>query len=113
MTMLTLMDTKREKKWKMQITQLLRVRIIPSSDVLSDSQASNVSTPPMEQYLIDRGHQVYFLPDFHWEVNPREHVWAWAKVYCRAYTTVTMTQIVNPALDSVSVGEFRQKGTGL
>ena len=67
----------------------------------------------VEEYLKSRGHQVYFLPKFHCELNAIERVWGQAKVYSRAYTNFTLSrlrQIVNPALDSVSVDLIRKFG---
>ena len=52
-----------------------------------------------------------FLPKFHCELNAIERVWAQAKVYSRAHTNFTLVklrQIINPALDSVSVDLIRK-----
>ena len=68
----------------------------------------------VEQYLKDRGHQVYFLPKFHCEFNPIERVGPQAKVYCRAYTNFTLPrlrQIIDPVLDSVTIDLICRKGT--
>ena len=65
----------------------------------------------VESYLKGRGHKAYFLPKFHCELNPIERVWAQAKVYCRAYTNFTLIrlrQIINPALDFVTVDNIRK-----
>ena len=74
--------------------------------VLSFHEDFSTENTIVEEYLKSRGHQVYFLPKFHCELNAIERVWGQAKVYCRAYTNFTISrlrQIVNPALDSVSV----------
>ena len=60
----------------------------------------------VELYLKDRGDQEYFLPKFHCELNPIERAWVQAKVHCHAYNNFTirrLRQIMNPALDSVTV----------
>ena len=65
----------------------------------------------VEHYLKGRGHKAYFLPKFHCELNAIERVWAQAKVYCRAYTNFTLIrlrQIIDPALDSVTVDNIRK-----
>ena len=65
----------------------------------------------VEDYLKDRGHKVNFLLKFHCELNPIERVWAQAKVYCWAYTNFTLNrlrQIIDPALDSVTVDNIRK-----
>ena len=65
----------------------------------------------VEHYLHGRGHFTYFLPKFHCELNAIERVWAQAKVYSRAHTNFTLVklrQIINPALDSVSVDLIRK-----
>ncbi len=52
-----------------------------------------------------------FVPKFHCELNPIERVWGQAKVYSRMYTNFTLLrlrQIVDPALDSVSVDLIRK-----
>ena len=57
-------------------------------------------------YLKDKGHKAYLLPEFHCELNPTERVWGQAKVYCHAYTNITLSrlrQVIDPALDSVTV----------
>ena len=65
----------------------------------------------VEHYLKGRGHKAFFLPKFHCELNPIERVWGQAKVYCRAYTNFTLSrlrQIMDPALDSVTVDHIRK-----
>ena len=65
----------------------------------------------VQHYLESRGHMVFFLPKFHCELNAIERVWAQAKVYCRAHTNFTLVklrQIINPALDSVTVDLIRK-----
>ena len=65
----------------------------------------------VEHYLDKRGHLPYFLPKFHCELNAIERVWAQAKVYCLSHTNFTLVklrQIINPALDSVSIDLIRK-----
>ena len=65
----------------------------------------------VEHFLESRGHIVYFLPKFHCELNPIERVWGQAKVYTRTYTNYTLIrlrQLINPALNSVSVDLIRK-----
>ena len=65
----------------------------------------------LEHYLHGRGFLAYFLPKFHCELNAIERVWGQAKVYCRAHTNFTLIklrQIINPALDSVTVDLIRK-----
>ena len=65
----------------------------------------------VEHFLHEKGHLAYFLPKFHCELNAIERVWGQAKVYCRAHTNFTLVklrQIINPALDSVSVDLIRK-----
>jgi hypothetical protein len=55
---------------------------------------------------------MFFLPKFHCELNPIEGVWAQAKVYCQVYTNFTIVrlrQIIDPALDSVSLENLQEK----
>ena len=81
--------------------------------VLSFHKDFSVENAIVEEYLKGRGHQVYFLPKFHCELNAIERVWAQAKVYCHAYTHFTISrlrQIVNPALDSLSMDLIRKFG---
>ena len=40
----------------------------------------------VQQFVQGRGHKAYFLPEFHYEMNPIERVWGQSKCYCRAYT---------------------------
>ena len=59
----------------------------------------------VEQFILDEGHQVVFLPKFHCELNPIERVWGQAKCHCRQYSNYTLARlrnIIHPALDSVS-----------
>ena len=45
------------------------------------------------------------------ELNPIERMWAQVNVYCRVYTNFTITklrQIINPALNSMSVDLIRK-----
>jgi transposase len=52
-----------------------------------------------------------FLPKFHCELNPIERVWGQSKVYARAHTNFTLIklrQLLDPALDSVSVDLIRK-----
>lgn len=65
----------------------------------------------VEHYVEERGFKCLFLPKFHCELNPIERVWGQSKVYCRAYTNFTLQrlrEIVNPALESVSVNLIRK-----
>lgn len=65
----------------------------------------------VEHYLDGRGHKVIFLPKFHCELNPIERVWGQAKVYTRKNTNFTLQrlrQIINPALDSVTLDLIRK-----
>ena len=65
----------------------------------------------VEHYLHERGQQAYFLPKFHCKLNAIERVWAQANVYCQAHTNFTLLklrQIINPALDSVSIDLIRK-----
>lgn len=65
----------------------------------------------VEHYVESRGHIALFLPKFHCELNPIERVWGHSKRYCRAYTNFTLIklrQIINPALESVSVDLIRK-----
>ncbi len=65
----------------------------------------------VEHFLTARGHQVFFIPKFHCELNPIERVWGQAKVYSRKYTTFTLARLCNiirPALDSVSLDLIRK-----
>lgn len=65
----------------------------------------------VEHYLNERGHIVMFVLKFHCELNPIERVWGQAKVYSRMYTNFTLPrlrQVVDPALDSVSVDLIRK-----
>ena len=81
--------------------------------VLSNYEDFAMEDTIVECYLKSRGHRAYFIPKFHCELNPIERVWAQAKVYCRAYTNFTilkLQQIINPALDSVSVDQIRKFG---
>ena len=62
----------------------------------------------VEHFLSERGHLAYFLPKFHCDI---ERVWGQAEVYCRAhinFTLMKLRQIINPALDSVSVDLIRK-----
>ena len=64
----------------------------------------------LEAYIESRGHKVLYIPQFHCELNPIERVWGPAKVYTRKHTNFTLPrlrQIVEPALDSVSVDLIR------
>ena len=36
----------------------------------------------VELFILDKGHQVVFLPKFHRELNPIERVWGQEKCYC-------------------------------
>ena len=52
-----------------------------------------------------------FLPKFHCELNPIEQVWGQSKRYCRGHTNFTLVKlrdILNPALDSVTVDLMRK-----
>ena len=76
--------------------------------VLSFHEDSLHENTIVEDYLKGRGH---FLPKFHCKLNPIECVWAQAKVYCRAYKSFTLNwlqQIIDPALDSVTVDNIRK-----
>lgn len=98
---------------------ILRERGINTSTMKADDMRTVLSfhedfqqeNTIVEHYLKGRGHKVYFLPKFHCELNPIERVWAQAKVYCRAYTNFTLNrlrQIIDPALDSVTVDHIRK-----
>ena len=79
--------------------------------VLSNHDDFAMEQTIVEHYLKDRGHIVFFLPKFHCELNTIERVWAQAKVFCRAHTNFTLVklrQIINPALDSVTVDLIRK-----
>ena len=70
----------------------------------------------VEHYLESQGHKVFFLPKFHCELNPIERVWGQAKVYTKPHTNFTLQrlrQIINPALDSVSLDLIRNFSEGL
>ena len=67
----------------------------------------------VEKYLSDRGHtcMVIFIPKFYCELNPIERVWGQAKVFTQKFTNFTfkhLREIINPALDSVSVDTIRK-----
>lgn len=65
----------------------------------------------VEQFILDQGHQVIFLPKFHCELNPIERVWGQAKRHCRQYSNYTLARlrnIIHPALDSVSTDLIRK-----
>ena len=65
----------------------------------------------VEKYLSDHGHMVLFIPKFHCEMNPIERIWGQAKVFTRNFTNFTfrhLREIINPALDSVSVDTIRK-----
>ena len=65
----------------------------------------------VEQFLTAQGHQVFFIPKFHCELNPIERVWGQAKVYSRKHTNFTLPRlrlIIRPALDSVSLDLIRK-----
>ena len=65
----------------------------------------------IEHFVEGHGHLALFLPKFHCELNPIERVWGHSKRYCRAYsnfTLVKLRQIINPALESVSLDLIRK-----
>ena len=67
----------------------------------------------VEHYVIGRGEgfQCLFLPKFHCELNPIERVWGQSKRYCRVHTNFTLVklrEILNPALDLVTVDLMRK-----
>ena len=79
--------------------------------ILSNHEDFATEKTQVEHYVNGRGLQCYFLPKFHCELNPIERVWGQSKVYCRAHTNFTLVklrQILNPALDSVTVDLIRK-----
>ena len=65
----------------------------------------------MEHYVNNREFQCFFLPKFHCELNPIERVWGQSKRYCHAHTNFTLVklrELLNPALDSVTVELMRK-----
>ena len=75
--------------------------------VLSNHEDFVREKTSVEHYIESRGHTALFLPKFHCELNPIERVWGHSKRYCRAYTNFTLRQIINPALESVTVDLIR------
>ena len=39
----------------------------------------------VEETILNQGHRVMFIPKFHCELNPIEHVWCQAKHYTRSH----------------------------
>lgn len=63
----------------------------------------------VEELILNKGH--FFIPKFHCESNPIEHVWCSAKNYTRAhcyYTFQGLETTINDALDSVNVDMVRK-----
>ena len=80
--------------------------------VLSNQEDFANEKTIVEHFLHERGHLAFFLPKFHCELNAIERVWGQAKVYCRGHTNFTLLrlrEIINPALDSVSVDLYARK----
>ena len=53
----------------------------------------------VETLLIDNGYKAYFIPKFHFELNPIERVWAQSKKYSRAnsdYSFKGLEETVEP-----------------
>jgi len=65
----------------------------------------------VEELILSRGHRVIFIPKFHCEINPIEHVWCSAKQFTRAhcdYTFQGLQATINEALDSVNVDMIKK-----
>ena len=79
--------------------------------ILSNHEDFATEKTQVEHYVNGRGLQCYFLPKFHCELNRIEQVWGQSKAYCRAHTNfilVKLREILNPALDSVTVDLIRK-----
>ena len=81
------------------------------SIVLANYSTFQEERTVVEAYLLCLGYQVLFIPKFHCEQNPMEHVWGQAKVYTCKFTNFSLIRfrkIPNPALDSVSTDTLRK-----
>lgn len=79
--------------------------------VLANHEDFRTEKTVIENFLIESGHKVLFLPKFHCELNPIERVWGQAKVFTRKYSNSTVQRlrsIIRPALDSVSPDLIRK-----
>ena len=65
----------------------------------------------VEELILSKEHRVMFIPKFHCEINPIEHVWCCAKQYIRAqcdYSFQGLEKTLGAALDSVDVEILRK-----
>ena len=66
--------------------------------------------PLVIQYLESKNHKALFLPKFHPEINPIEHVWAQNKKYTKAYCKYSLPSlrlIIPQGLDSVTLENIK------
>ena len=79
--------------------------------VLSNHEDFAKEKTNVEHYVESCGHVALFLPKFHCKLNPIERVCGHSKHYCKVYsnfTLVKLRQIINPALESVTVDLIRK-----
>ena len=63
---------------------------------------SNLKKTRVEHFLHQKGHRVFFIPQYHCELNPIERVWGKVKRFTQKHCNYTFPQL-EPALDSVNV----------
>ena len=79
--------------------------------ILQDMRDFKFQKNKVEELILNKGHQVLFIPKFQCEINPIEKVWCQAKKYTRAncnYTFAGLEKTITPALDSVDVDLVRK-----
>ena len=62
-------------------------------EILSNHDDFKNEVPRVIQYLRSKGHEAFFLPKFHPELNPIERVWAQSKQYTKAYCKYTLPSL--------------------
>ena len=79
--------------------------------ILKEMHDFKYENTKVESMITTRGHRCIFVPKYHCELNPIEHVWGFAKQYTRKhcdYTFSGLEKTIEPALESVDTDLIRK-----
>ena len=79
--------------------------------IVEDMRDFKFQKTKADKLILNQGHRTMFIPKFHCELNPTEHLWCCAKQYTCShcdYSFANLEKVIDTALNAESIELIRK-----